>query len=292
MARFGDLDPRLDPYGEADNVERARRLTVARRRPAQRSHVVAGLSMIVLNKDRPDLLAALWTSFTEVRRLGAERGIEVELLVGDTGSTDPAAVALLDAAPEGTTVARDLTYQFSRNNNDLFARTRTSVVLFMNNDVLLDRAPSAVLDAHDHLVADPTLGALGAVLYFADGTIQHAGIDFLREPTVFGLPFHPGARSSREFPEGLFLPVPAATGAFLMLPADLFAAVGGFDEGYAKECQDVDLCLKVRRVGRRIEVASLGHLVHLENATRRTGEEDWWDRALFLRRWGSFVETT
>ena len=290
MARFSALDPRLDPYGEADNRERVRRLTVARRRPA-RSTSSPGLSIIVLNKDRPDLLGALWQSFSEVRRIGTDRCVDVELLVGDTGSTDPAAVALLDAPPDGTRVVRGLTYQFSRNNNDLFQSSRGSVALFMNNDVLVDRNPAALIDAYERLVADPGLGAIGAVMYFADGTIQHAGIDFLRDPAVYGLPFHPGARSTREFPDGLFLPVPAVTGAFLMMPADLFDAVGGFDEGYAKECQDVDLCLKAAWLGKRVEVASLGHLVHLENATRITGEEDWPDRALFLRRWGSFVET-
>ncbi len=290
MARFSALDPRLDPYREADNHERVRRLTVARRR-LPGSHRDPGLSIIVLNKDRPDLLGALWESFPEVRRIGASRGVAVELLVGDTGSTDTAAVALLDTPPEGARVVRGLTYQFSRNNNDLFGMSRRSVVLFMNNDVLIEDDPAALIDAYEHLLSDASLGALGAVLYFADGTIQHAGIDFLREPATYGLPYHPGARSAREMPEGLFLPVPAVTGAFLMVPAALFATVGGFDEGYARECQDVDLCLKVARLGRRIEIASLGHLVHLENATRTTGEEDWPDRALFLRRWGSFVET-
>ena len=55
MARFSALDPRLDPYREADNHERVRRLTVARRRLTG-SDRDPGLSIIVLNKDRPDLL--------------------------------------------------------------------------------------------------------------------------------------------------------------------------------------------------------------------------------------------
>ena len=290
MARFSALDTRLDPYLEADNIERVRRLVIGRRRLRHEAAAI-DLSIIVLNKDRPDLLGALWVSFGEVRRIGASRGISVELLLGDTGSTDPEAVALLDSPPAGVRVIRDLTYQFSRNNNDLFESSRGSIILFMNNDVLIDRRPASLIEAYEHLAANVDLGILGAVLHFDDGSLQHAGMDFLRDPGVFGLPFHPGAHSHREIPDGLYLPVSAVTGAFLMIPADLFSSVGGFDEGYAKECQDVDLCLKVLRVGRRIEVGSLGHLVHLENATRTTGEEDWPDRALFLRRWGSFVET-
>jgi hypothetical protein len=32
-------------------------------------------------------------------------------------------------------------------------------------------------------------------------------------------------------------------------------------------------------------------LVHLENATRLTGEENWEDRSLYMRRWSGFVST-
>ena len=81
------------------------------------------------------------------------------------------------------------------------------------------------------------------------------------------------------------------TGAFLMIDSDLFARVGGFDEEYEAECQDIDLCLRVRRLGVKCRVLDAGRLVHIENATRPKGEENWSDRALFLRRWSSYIET-
>ena len=291
MARFAELVPQLDPYREANNLERVRRLKMGRRSVSQEAIPSSGLSIIVLNKNRPDLLAALWRSYPVLRELAGERGIEVELRVGDTGSTDPEAVALLESPPEGCSIERNLVYQFSRCNNDLFVRSRYDVSLFMNNDVLFDRNPSALLDCYERLKGDESIGVLGTVLYFADGTIQHAGIDFFRDPAVFALSYHPGAHSTQQFPSPLFFPAPAVTGAFMMLPSELFAEVGGFDESYAKECQDIDLCLKIVRSGKRIEIGSLGELIHLENGTRETGEEDWIDRSLFLRRWSSFVES-
>jgi GT2 family glycosyltransferase len=70
----------------------------------------------------------------------------------------------------------------------------------------------------------------------------------------------------------------------------LFAKVGGFDERYAAECQDSDLCLRVNRLGVGCRVLDAGPLVHIENATRPKGEENWLDRALFIRRWSSYIE--
>jgi len=290
VGRFLGVIQQLDPYREANNLERVRRLVAGRRELNLAGEMIDGLSIIVLNKDRPDLLRALWSSFDALRDLADTKGIPIELLVGDTGSKDPEALELLRSPPQRCRVIFDMSYQFSRCNNDLFELANHSVSLFMNNDVLFDANPMGLLDCYERLTADSELGAIGAVLYFEDGRIQHAGIGFLREVGVWGLPFHPGARSSLAYPEGLFWPIAAVTGAFIMVPSVLYRALGGFDEGYAKECQDVDLCLKIARSGRRIEVGSIGPIVHLENATRVSGEEDWLDRALFLRRWSSFAE--
>ena len=76
-----------------------------------------------------------------------------------------------------------------------------------------------------------------------------------------------------------------------MVRSGLFAQVGGFDEAYQAECQDVDLCLRLKRLGYDIQIGDFGRLVHLENATRPTGEENWEDRSLYMRRWSGFVST-
>ena len=151
MARFADLVPQLDPYREANNLERVRRLKMGRRSVSQEAIPSPGLSIIVLNKNRPDLLASLWRSYLVLRELAAERGVEVELLVGDTGSTDPEAVALLESPPQGCSIERNLVYQFSRCNNDLFENANYATVLFMNNDVFIDERPEGVVEAYQLL---------------------------------------------------------------------------------------------------------------------------------------------
>jgi len=108
---------------------------------------------------------------------------------------------------------------------------------------------------------------------------------------VYGLPYHPGAGTPWQHRQSHTWEVKAVTGAFLMIKADLFESVDGFDEIYQAECQDVDLCLKVHRLGKRIGMCDVGPLVHLENATRPKGEENWRDRSIFIRRWSTYLES-
>jgi GT2 family glycosyltransferase len=289
MAQFSGLIAKLDPYARSFNAERAARVTMARRQLEPKG-AAQGLSLLVLHKDRPELLSRLWLGFTKLRSVCSQEGIDVELLLGDTGSTNAETLTLLDNPPEGVGVTREMEYQFSRCNNDLFENANYETVLFMNNDVFIDERPEGVVEAYRALTADPQLGAVGVVLLFEDGTVQHAGVEFLQTPELFAVPYHPGTRQSPVHKVGEVFTSSAVTGAFLMTPSDLFARSGGFDERYAAECQDIDYCLRLRRVGLDIRTLDVGPIYHVENGTREPGEENWADRALFVRRWSSFVE--
>jgi GT2 family glycosyltransferase len=189
------------------------------------------------------------------------------------------------------TVEYGMKYQFSRCNNDLFRNVRTNTVLFLNNDVLINDNPESIKMAYDLLHSNENTAAVSAVLHFENGTLQHGGIDFLHIPSHEGFCYHPGAQQPWESQPGRSFPMAAGTGAFLMVRSELFARVGGFDEAYQAECQDVDLCLKLKRLGYDIQIGDFGRLVHLENATRPIGEENWQDRSLYMRRWSGFVST-
>ncbi|MBY0429798.1 MAG: hypothetical protein K2Q10_01255, partial [Rhodospirillales bacterium] len=178
--------------------------------------------------------------------------------------------------------------------NQLFREmARYDTALFLNNDVVVRANPACLMAMMEALDATPKAGIAGLVMFFGDGTtVQHAGIDFFRGGPLHGLCFHPGSREKKR--PGDFTPlrpVAAVTGACLMIRSGLFEGLGGFEEAYAAEAQDVDLCLKARRLGQRTLLLQAGSILHLENATRPQGEENWADRRLFIRRWGSFIDT-
>jgi GT2 family glycosyltransferase len=77
----------------------------------------------------------------------------------------------------------------------------------------------------------------------------------------------------------------AVTAACMMMRRSLFDEVGGFDETLPIDFNDVDLCLRLRRLGYAIVYTPLALLYHHESATRGHFHlPEYQD--LFLQRWG------
>jgi len=291
MKNIAALIPDLRPYGVVSNESRVNAISNSEFHSSFDIDRSFGLTIVVLNLNKPELVKGIQGGFQKARKIFHEAGIPCELVIGDTGSTDPKTLELLAHEIKGFSVELGMKYQFSRCNNDLFEKVDTKTVLFLNNDVLIDDNPESIKMAYDLLHRNENTAAVSAVLHFENGTLQHGGIDFLHIPSHEGFCYHPGAQQPWESQPGKSFPMAAGTGAFLMVRSELFAKVGGFDEVYQAECQDVDLCLKLKRLGYDIQIGDFGRLVHLENATRPTGEENWEDRSLYMRRWSGFVST-
>jgi GT2 family glycosyltransferase len=83
--------------------------------------------------------------------------------------------------------------------------------------------------------------------------------------------------------------VTAVTGACLAIRRALFRDLGGFDELFPSNYNDVDLCLRVRRAGYRVVYDPAVVLTHYEAQSRRTTVTlD--ERQLWYRRWGSVID--
>jgi GT2 family glycosyltransferase len=96
------------------------------------------------------------------------------------------------------------------------------------------------------------IGALGPKLLYEDDSLQHAGMHFSRPPGsgvwrnmhyFKGLHRHlPAANAAR--------PVPAVTGACLMIDGELYKRLGGFRGAYVRgDYEDSDLCLRLIEAG-------------------------------------------
>ena len=66
----------------------------------------------------------------------------------------------------------------------------------------------------------------------------------------------------------------AVTAACLMSRRDVFEKVGGFDEVFPVDFNDVDYCLRVRRAGYRIVYTPYARLYHHESASFGAREQD------------------
>ena len=165
---------------------------------------------------------------------------------------------------------------FAPANNIGLEYAGGNVVAFLNSDVF-PGTPDWLEQLSARLAADPALGAVGGVLLFEDGTVQHRGMQFapLAEFGNWYFPFHEG-KGLRHTPSAALQPAPGITGACLVLPRALALRVGGFDEIYAVgDFEDSDLCLKLEALGLHSAVDPAVQLYHLERQSQAGPAQGW-----------------
>jgi GT2 family glycosyltransferase len=119
----------------------------------------------------------------------------------------------------------------------------------------------------------PGTGAVGAKLFYGNGTIQHAGC-VIGMGGVAGAMFvgMDGRRSGYLHKASIIQDMSAVTAACMMIPRRVWDTVGGLDEGYAVAFNDVDLCMRIRKAGYLIAWTPWASLYHYEYKSR--GAED------------------
>jgi GT2 family glycosyltransferase len=199
---------------------------------------------------------------------------DVELVLVDNGSTDATAQLLDGLAGDDVTLVRNATnLGFARACNQGAAAASGERLLFLNNDVVV--RPGWLAPLQHALDADPTVAAASPLLLFPDGLIQHGGVylfDVPHLPAQEGqIVFGPSLRHYRQpgdLPAAHVAgPVPALTAASMLVRRDAFEQAGGFDEGYWNGYEDIDLCLRLRRLGWGLRYEPASVAVHHESAS-------------------------
>lgn len=195
---------------------------------------------------------------------------DIEVIVVDNGSDDPATLAYLQALdPVRHRVLRAPgPFNFSALNNRAVNIAQGRLLCLLNNDIEVLAPDWLEIMATQALRDD--VGAVGARLLYPDGRIQHAGV-------VLGI--CGGAAHAHHLlkpqEEGYFrrhaLPqfVSAVTAACLVVQRDRFLAVGGLDEAnFAVAFNDVDLCMQLNARGWQSLYEPRATLVHHESVSR------------------------
>ncbi len=249
------------------------------------------ISIIIPSKDQPRLLSRC------VESVLACKYTHQEILILDTGSITPESRQANDrlASQPGVRLLHwDELFNYSAINNFAVRHARGEVLTFLNDDTEVI-TPDWLERLAEHALR-PNVGAVGAKLLYSDKTIQHAGIVLGIKNLVTGHLFQRAPDSAVGYPLGVTRNVSAVTGFCLMMRRSVFDEVGGFEEQFAGDYNDVDLCLKVRQAGYEViwtphaclfhhECQTRGHIVNPKRHTQFAFE-----RLLFLDRWGSVVE--
>lgn len=247
------------------------------------------VSMIICTRDNERLLRNAVDSI--IARTTYPR---YEIVIIDNGSVDPRAVALLAELadrPRIRVLRDDSAFNYSRLNNRAAAAARGEILCLLNDDI--EVLTPDWLEELVSFAVQPDVGAVGARLWYPDGTLQHGGV-------VLGICRGAGHAHPR-LPRGdtgyfgravLQQELSAVTGACLVVRAETFAAVAGLDETLVVAFNDVDFCLRLRQAGYRNVWTPFAELIHHESASRGTdvtpakrarAERE---RAVLAERWG------
>lgn len=230
-------------------------------------HAPGLVSVIVPTRDRVDLLAACIDGI-----YASNVGERFEVIVVDNGSVEPATARWLAAARKRharlQVLAAPGEFNWSRLNNLGSAAAKGEALVFLNNDTLpccenwLARLADVALR--------PDVGCVGALLLYASGRIQHAGVAL----GFGGCADHVYKDMNPADAGHLFVPpdvsrnVAAVTGACMAISRDALQALGGFDEGYRVAGADVELCIRAFRAGLVNVYLPDVALRHFESQTR------------------------
>ena len=228
------------------------------------------VSVIIPNKDhRADLDLCISSLLDK----GTYRNLEI--IVVENNSTEPETfdyyLELQEKRKNVRVVTWEREFNFSAINNFGVTFANGEYLLFLNNDIEVIE-PDVIQELLGYAQRED-VGIVGARLLYQDDTIQHAGVVIgfggIAGHTFIGLHqaensyFH-RAMCAQDYS--------AVTAACMMSKRSLFDQVGGFREELAVAFNDIDYCLKIRSLGKKVVYNPYALLYHYESKSR--GLED------------------
>ncbi len=157
-------------------------------------------------------------------------------------------------------------------------QARGEYLLFLNPDCLL--SSGTVSFALDGLLSNNEAWMAGVRLAYLDGAEQAGGRRNLLTPKTaivesffldrlpgIGEKFSPLNLHRQAEPKAKIF-VPAISGAFMLISAKRFFALGGFDEKFFLHVEDLDLCLRINQLGGKILYLSEYSVLHQRSTSR------------------------
>lgn len=197
-----------------------------------------------------------------------------EIIIVENNSTESDIFAYYEELKEWdkiTVITWEGEFNYSAINNYGVSHAKGEYYLLLNNDV--EVITPGWLEEMLMYGQRNDVGAVGAMLYYPNDTVQHAGV-ILGIGGVAGHSQKHFAKGDTGYYNRLCVPqdLTAVTAACVLVRASVYREVQGLDEEYKVAFNDVDFCMKIRKAGYRIVFTPFAELYHYESISR--GDED------------------
>ena len=226
------------------------------------------ISIVIANKDHAEDLKRCVDSILEKSTYD-----NYEIIIVENNSTTQEIKALYEQYEKKhqniKVVNFEGAFNYSAVNNLGVKHATGEYILLLNNDT--EVISSNWMEEMLMYAQREDVGAVGAKLFYADRTIQHAGVVLaLGAHRTAGHCHYKMPLQNLGYMGRLCYAqnMSAVTGACLLVKKALFEEVGGLEESFAISLNDVDFCLKLREKGYLNVWTPFAQLYHHESISR------------------------
>jgi GT2 family glycosyltransferase len=222
-----------------------------------------------------------------IRKNSSHRGIRILVVDdGDMPAQTKETLKALDVRIEK--YKKESTFNYARKLNFSVNLADTEYVIMLNDD--LEVIASDWIEALLEMLVNPEVGLVGGKLLYPNDCIQHAGMAL----GVIGGATHvfihwPDKQVGYNAFTDVIRNYSAVTGAVMATRLSLFKKLGGFDERYETDYNDVDFCLRVIKEGYRVVYTPFAKLYHFEGSSIQREKITASNEARFKKQWADMV---
>lgn len=221
------------------------------------------ISIIILNYKTPDITKKCISSIFDNYQKEIKDG-KIEIIVADNASGDDS-LEKLKKIKGIKLVENKENYGFGKGINMASKNATGEYFLFLNSDTqVFDKS---FLDMVSFLKKNIHVGIMGGKLKNADGSTQPSCGEFYTLKNFFIMVLG-GEKFGfiRKNPSKI-ASVDWVSGASMMIRADIFKKINGFDEDYFMYMEDMDICFRIKKLGYQVYFYPNIKIEHAERAS-------------------------
>jgi len=226
------------------------------------------VSIVILNYNGAKYLAQFLPSVM------ATQYSNFEVVVADNASTDDSIQLVKDGFPTVKIITHSTNEGFAGGYNWALKKVKADYYVLLNSDVAVD--PNWIAPMVDLLESNDSIGACQPkILSYANpNSFEYAGacggwIDSLGYPFSRGRVFDVCEKDEKQYDDAA--PIFWATGACMMIRAELFHAMQGFDADFFAHQEEIDLCWRMQLAGYEIYACPTAKVYHVGAGTLPRG---------------------